>query len=76
MSSKIHFLHLHLDIFPSNCGDVSDKHGERFHQDIAVMKKQHQGRWNPSMLADYCWTLARGQPDLSYGRKAKRMRSY
>ena len=74
MSLKIHFLHLHLDFFPSNCGDVSDKHRERFHQDITVMKKRYQGKWSPSMLADYCWTFARDQPELSYSRKAKRMR--
>ena len=74
MSLKIHFLHSHLDFFPSNCGDVSDEHGERFHQDIAVMEKRYQGRWSPSMLADYCWTLVRNQPNLPYSRKTKRIR--
>ena len=34
MSLKIHFLHLHLDFFPSNLEDVSDEHGEQFHQEI------------------------------------------
>jgi hypothetical protein len=38
MSLKIHFLHSHLDFFPQNLGAVSDQHGERFHQDIAVME--------------------------------------
>ena len=74
MSLKIHFLYSHLDFFPSNCGDVSDQHGERFHQDIAVMEKRYQGRWSPSMLADCCWTLVRDQPNLPYSRKAKRIR--
>ena len=74
MSLKIHFLHSHLDFFPSNCGNVSDEQGEHFHQDIAVMEKRYQEKWSPSMLADYCWTLARDQPELSYNRKAKRMR--
>jgi hypothetical protein len=32
-----HFLSSHLDFFPKNCGSVGDKHGERFHQDIAAM---------------------------------------
>lgn len=32
MSVKIHYLHSHLDSFPSNLGDVTDEHGERFHQ--------------------------------------------
>ena len=58
MSLKILFLHLYLDFFPSNCGDVSDEHEERFHQNITVMEKRYQEKWSPSMLADYCWTLA------------------
>ena len=74
MFLKIHFLHSHLDFFSSNWGDVSDEHGERFHQDIAVMEKRYQGRWSPLMLADYCWTLVRDQPNLPYSRKAKRIR--
>ena len=74
MSLKIHFLHSHLDFFPSNCGDLSDEHGERFHQDVAVMEKRYQGKWNPSMLADYCWTLSRDRPDTFYTRKSKRKR--
>ena len=28
---KMHFLFLHLDFFPLNCGAVSDEHGECFH---------------------------------------------
>jgi len=38
MSLKMHFLFPHLDFFPLNCGDVSDEHGERFHQYISVME--------------------------------------
>jgi hypothetical protein len=34
-----------------------DEHGERFHQDIAAMEGGYKGKWSPSMLADYCWTL-------------------
>jgi len=30
ISLKIHMLHSHLDIFPDNCGVVSDEHGELF----------------------------------------------
>jgi hypothetical protein len=36
MSLKIQFLHSHLDFFPPNLGEVSDEHGERFHQDIST----------------------------------------
>lgn len=70
MSLKIHFLHSHLDFFPSNLGDVSDEHGERFHQDILHMEKRYQGKWSPSMLADYCWNLKRDVHDAKYSRKS------
>jgi hypothetical protein len=39
VSLKIHMLHSHLDFLSNNCGMVSDEHGERFHQEIAVMEK-------------------------------------
>lgn len=74
MSLKIHFLHSHLDYFPLNCGSVSDEHGERFHQDISAMEKRYQGKWSPSMLADYCWNLTRDDPTAVYKRQAKKRR--
>lgn len=66
MSLKIHLLDAHLDFFPENLGAVSDEHGERFHQDVAAMEKRYQGKWSPSMLADYCWTLIRDAPETKY----------
>jgi len=74
MSLKIHMLHSHLDFFPDNCSMVSDEHGERFHQEIATMEKGYQGKWSTSMLADYCWTLARNVPEQLHKRQAKRSR--
>ena len=74
MSLKIHFLHSHLDFFPLNCRDVSDEHGERFHQDIAAMERRYQRKWNPAMLADYCWNVVRDDPDVEYKRQVKRQR--
>ena len=68
MSVKMHFLTSHLDYFLDNCGDYSEKQGERFHQDIRTMEERYQGRWDINMLADYCWCLKR---DLS-GEKRKR----
>jgi hypothetical protein len=56
MSLKVHFLNSHLDFFPENLGAVSDEHGERF----------HQGKWSLSILADYCWTLKRDVPQVTY----------
>jgi len=70
MSLKIHFLDSHLDFFPENLGSVSDEHGERFHQQIMTIEKRYKGKWIPSMLADYCWTLVRDTPATSYKRKA------
>jgi len=69
MSLKIHFLESHLDFFPANLGEVSDKHGEKFYQDIMTMEKQYQDKWTSCMLADYCWTLKRDVPDAKYQRK-------
>ena len=53
MSLKLHFLHSHLDFFRDNLGNVSEEHGERFHQDIQVMDKRYQERWNEAMMGDY-----------------------
>ena len=59
MSIKVHFLHSHLDRFPENCGDVSGEQGECFHQDIKEMEERYQGRWDTTMMSDYCWSLKR-----------------
>lgn len=59
MSIKLHFLHSHLDYFPENLGEVSEEQGERFHQDMKEMEHRYQGRWDMSMMADYCWSLKR-----------------
>ena len=50
MSLKIHFLHSHLDFFPENMGDVSDEHGERFHQDISEIETRYQGKPSDRMI--------------------------
>ena len=34
ISSKVHYLHSHLDWFPENLGNISEEQGERVHQDI------------------------------------------
>lgn len=55
MSIKVHFLFSHLDKFPEGLGDVSDKQGERFRQDIKVMEEHCPGCWDIHVIADYCW---------------------
>ncbi|KAJ8666384.1 hypothetical protein QAD02_008046 [Eretmocerus hayati] len=54
MSLEIHMLDCHQDFFPENLGAVSDEHGERFHQDIAVSESRYNSHWGVNMLADYC----------------------
>jgi len=70
MSLKIHFPESHFNFFPENLSEVSDEHGERFHQDIMTMEKRYQGTWTSSMLAEYCWTLKMDVPDALYLRKS------
>ena len=71
MSLKIHFFHSHLDFFPQNLGDVSDEHGERFHQDISIMESRYKGKFTPNMMGDYCWTLQREKTSTINKRKTK-----
>ena len=59
LSLKVHFLNSHLDFFHKNLSDVFDKRGERFHQDISVIRSRYEGKWSVSMLADYCWLMQR-----------------
>jgi len=56
MSLKIHVQESHLEFFVENLGEVSDEHGERFHQDIMAMDKRYQGKWTSSMLSDLLYT--------------------
>ena len=67
-SLKLHFLHCHLDFFRDNLRNVSEEHGERFHQDIQEMEKRYQGRWNETMMGDYVWNLMR-KCNTTYKRK-------
>ena len=53
MSTKLHYLHSHLEFFRPNLGDVSGEHGERFHQDILAMEKRYQGRWDAAVMGEY-----------------------
>lgn len=66
---RIHFQHSHQDFFPENPRAVSNEHGERFDQNISMMEKWYQGKWEPNMLADYCWALKRDGPEKEYRKK-------
>ena len=47
---NLHFLNSHLDQFSDNLGAVSDEQGERFHQDLKIMKELYQGHRDKSMM--------------------------
>ena len=72
MSVKVHFLHSHLSYFPENLGTFSKEQGERFYQDIKVMEKRYQGKWNVSMITDYCWNLIRESSDFQHYCQSKK----
>ena len=72
ISVKVHFLHSHLEYFPENFGALSEEQGERFHQDIKIIEKRYQGRWNVTMIADYCWCLMRDEENFKPSRKSKK----
>jgi len=54
---------------------LSDENGERFRRNIKEMEKRYEGACTPNMLADYCWTLLRDNPNESYKRKAKYLKT-
>ena len=54
MSVKLHFLQSLVNYFPKNYGDLIEKQGECFHQDICIC---YQGWLEVNFLVDYCWYL-------------------
>lgn len=76
MNLKIHFCNDHPDLFAENNGDVSDEHGERFHQEMKEMEKRYSGKSIINMLGDYVWNLVREAPEDTFSRKRKTKRKY
>lgn len=74
MSLKIHMLHNHIDssYFADNLGEVSDEHGEKFHQEMLGMEIRYKGKDTVAMLAEYCWSVKLDDLDTSYTRRSKR----
>ena len=56
LSLKTHFIHLRRDFFPENLGAVSDEQGKRFYHIIRTMGTGYQGRRDPAMMGEYCYT--------------------
>jgi hypothetical protein len=60
-----------LDFFPPNVVALSDKHGDRFHQDISTVEKiyEYARKLSQNMLADFCWNIIAGYKRMSYWKK-------
>ena len=76
MSLKIHFLHSHLDFFPENLGDVSDEHGERFHQEIKTIEQRFQRFWDERMLRDYIFNFSSQKRTQRRTRRQSKSQNY
>ncbi len=72
MSLKLHYLFSHLDYFPENVGAFSEEMGERFHQDLKEKERHYQGRWDTTMMADYCWSLKRNDELQHHSRRSQK----
>ena len=71
MAVKVHFWQSHLEYFPENLGALSEEQGERFHQDIKIIKNRYF-RWKINMITDYCWCLTRDGKIFEPSRKSKK----
>lgn len=55
----MHSLMCHLDLFPNNCGEMSDEQGERFHQTVKDIEKSFIGKKMAHGLRKICSELQR-----------------
>ena len=56
MSVKLHFLHHHSDYFKDNLKNLSDQHGERFHQTLLSFERRYRNSdLHERLLADFLW---------------------
>jgi hypothetical protein len=70
---KIFFLSSHLDFFPENCGSVTSTVNIST-RTLQQWRGRYKGKWTPSVLADYCWTLMRDSPNSMINQQAKKAR--
>ena len=74
MTIKMHYLFSQIDRFPKNFNTISEKQGERLHQDIKEMETGYQGHWDEAIMVDYCWTLKRDIPSAEHSRISKKQK--
>jgi hypothetical protein len=65
-----------FEFFPENMEDLSDEHGEKFHQDISHIEKRCSGKQSSHVLADYYWSLIRETPTGEYKGQKKMHQVY
>ena len=53
MSLKFYFLHSYLHFFSENIDDISEEHGEIFHQDISTLERRYQWKWDCNMMGGW-----------------------
>ena len=53
-------------------GTMSNEQGEKFHQDMRQMKKRYSGILRPVMMAEYCWSLKRDNPEAADKRDSEK----
>ena len=70
VGNNLHLVFSYLYRFPASLDDLSEQHGERFHQDISDMAVRYQGRWDAAMLAGYCWSIKRDNAFATHFRKS------
>ena len=57
-SSKMHYLHCHIDTLRAMQFKVTDQHGEKFHQTLRQFEERYEGKKYINMLSDYMWHVA------------------
>lgn len=63
MSYKVRYLDSHLNYFLENLGNDREEH---FHQTMREIEKRYRGRWDRTMLPDYCWSLKREEKNQKH----------
>lgn len=73
---KMHSLICHLDLFPENCGAMSDEQGERFHQTLKHIEEAYKGKNMAHALGKYCSELIRYEKKEHNRKSPKKKTEY
>lgn len=74
MSTKIHYMNSHMDVFARQLPTESDEQGERFHQVCKPFESNYKGKDLLGLVTDLCWQLAdSGASTEELARKRQRV---